>query len=177
MENKSDKDMKQQDQFEFCQANKSEMIRLAELAGEIWPLVFSKILSPKQIDYMLNWMYNPKNLVNQMEQENVFYFLKFRGVEIGFVGIQECFPTAKFFRIHKFYLHPKFHGKSLGKWMLNKVEEIAKAGNFEKLHLNVNRFNDAVKFYQNAGFEIIHTENIDIGEGYLMEDFVMVKEL
>ena len=48
---------------------------------------------------------------------------------------------------------------------------------FETINLNVNRFNKAVDFYKNKGFQIVKEETIDIGKGYLMEDFVMELEL
>jgi ribosomal protein S18 acetylase RimI-like enzyme len=37
----------------------------------------------------------------------------------------------------------------------------------------VNRDNPAIQFYQKFGFEIIDKEDIDIGNGFLMEDYVM----
>jgi hypothetical protein len=37
----------------------------------------------------------------------------------------------------------------------------------------VNRFNTALGFYKRIGFSIVTEENIDIGQGYWMEDYVM----
>jgi ribosomal protein S18 acetylase RimI-like enzyme len=46
------------------------------------------------------------------------------------------------------------------------------AGN-KNLLLNVNRENPALGFYKKKGFEVIKTEDIDIGNGYFMNDYVM----
>jgi diamine N-acetyltransferase len=169
--------MPDSNEYQFMFANKSELIRLSELAKEIWPIAFSKILLPAQIDYMLDWMYNLSKLTEQMDSGHRFYFLRLNDLEIGFVGLQANFPEIGFLRIHKIYLKPEFQGKGLGKFMLQQIEEIARKKNAKGLHLNVNRYNEAVKFYEKSGFEILKTEDIEIGEGYLMEDYVMLKNL
>jgi hypothetical protein len=45
------------------------------------------------------------------------------------------------------------------------------------LELNVNRHNPATVFYQKMGFEIVYSEDIDIGQGFWMNDYVMRKTL
>ena len=45
------------------------------------------------------------------------------------------------------------------------------------LSLNVNRFNSALTFYEKIGFKIIDEVNVDIGNGYFMEDYIMEKQL
>jgi len=45
------------------------------------------------------------------------------------------------------------------------------------LQLNVNRNNNAKVFYEKIGFAVIKEEDIDIGNGYLMNDYVMEKKV
>ena len=45
------------------------------------------------------------------------------------------------------------------------------------LLLNVNRQNKAKFFYEKLGFTVIKEEDIDIGNGYFMNDYVMEKRL
>jgi hypothetical protein len=45
------------------------------------------------------------------------------------------------------------------------------------LSLNVNRFYKACAFYHKKGSEIIKEVDIEIGHGYLMEDYVTEKRL
>ncbi len=164
------------EEYQFIEANKSEMELLSELAHEIWPITFADILSPKQIDYMLNWMYNPDSLRQQIDKGHLFYFLKLDDTIIGFVGVEGNYPEHGLFRIHKIYLKPEFHRKGLGRLMLKKIEQYALSNGYLGLHLNVNRYNRALNFYKKAGFEIIKEEDIEIGDGFLMEDFVMLKK-
>ena len=43
------------------------------------------------------------------------------------------------------------------------------------LFLNVNKYNNALHFYLKQGFFKIREEVIDIGNGYVMDDYVMEK--
>ncbi|MGJ8661347.1 MAG: GNAT family N-acetyltransferase [Bacteroidota bacterium] len=167
--------MQQLNQFQFVKANKDEMQDLSNLAREIWPITFKEILTVEQIDYMLNWMYNPETLSEQSDNGHEFYFLKHEKTKIGFVGIQNNYPEIGLLRIHKIYLKPTFHGKGLGKFMLEKIEERARMNDLRGLHLNVNRYNSVYNFYTYLGFDTLKKEDIDIGNGYLMEDYVMQK--
>ena len=45
------------------------------------------------------------------------------------------------------------------------------------LQLNVNRQNNAKEFYEKMGFAVIGEEDIDIGSGYYMNDYIMEKKL
>ncbi|MEI9808163.1 MAG: hypothetical protein WDO16_09960 [Bacteroidota bacterium] len=41
----------------------------------------------------------------------------------------------------------------------------------------MNRSNNAKLFYEKIGFIVIREEDIDIGNGYLMNDYVMEKQV
>ncbi|MDB4515960.1 GNAT family N-acetyltransferase, partial [Crocinitomicaceae bacterium] len=94
-----------------------------------------------------------------------------------FIGLEPNYPDADILRIHKLYILPESNGKGLGRVLLNKAIDVAFDLDLHTLHLNVNRFNDAVEFYKHCGFKIIGEEDIDIGKGYLMEDFIMTLKL
>ena len=61
---------------------------------------------------------------------------------------------------------------SANKFLNYVITEIKKTG-ATSLQLNVNRHNKALHFYEKQGFKIIREEDIDIGEGYFMNDYVM----
>ena len=99
------------------------------------------------------------------------------GIPKGFLGIEPNYPDAGTLRIHKIYVEASEHGKGLGKALLQKAIEIGKELDVATINLNVNRFNSAVDFYKSQGFKIVKEEDINIGRGYYMEDYVMVKSL
>ena len=72
---------------------------------------------------------------------------------------------------------PNTQGKGVGKLLLKEVENRTKMAGNSVLFLNVNKYNKAQKFYNNHGFSIIQEEVIPIGNGYIMDDYVMEKQL
>lgn len=150
-----------------------EMNIVQELAYATWPDTFKSILSSEQIDYMLEWMYNLDTLKEQVNSGHQFFAFFENSTPLGFIGIQLHYPTEQSLKIHKLYVLPNIQGKGVGKQLVSKAIEVAKENEISELLLNVNRFNSAVDFYKHLGFKVAYEENIDIGNGYLMEDYVM----
>ena len=44
-----------------------------EMAKEVFPATYHKILSAEQLDYMMEWMYSPKSLRQQIEEQGHLY--------------------------------------------------------------------------------------------------------
>jgi ribosomal protein S18 acetylase RimI-like enzyme len=61
--------------------------------------------------------------------------------------------------------------------MIDYITEAARKNNQEALLLNVNKNNIAKNFYKKLGFNIVLDEVIDIGQGYVMDDYVMEKPI
>jgi diamine N-acetyltransferase len=161
--------------MKILQADKTHIPLIQEIAFNTWPLTFGDILSEEQIKYMLEMMYSSESLKNQMEvKQHQFIILQSETNPIGFASFE--FLNG-FTKIHKIYLLPTEQGRGSGRKMLNQISSISIQKNIHKLSLNVNRFNQAVQFYLRTGFVIVKEENIDIGNGFLMEDYVMEKFL
>ena len=158
---------------EIKQLHVEDVTIVHHLAHEIWPHTFKDILSKEQIEYMLEWMYSIPVLQEQAETGFLYYLVKDDGIAVGFIGLEPNYPDAGFLRIHKLYVKPKMHKTGIGRKMINHCIDIAFDLDMNVLHLNVNRYNDAVDFYKHVGFTIIKEEDIDIGKNFLMEDFVM----
>lgn len=154
-----------------------ELSIVHEIAHATWPDTFKDILSQEQIQYMLNWMYDLKQLENQFNQGHQFYVAELEEKPVGFIGIEPNYPENGITKIHKIYILPNQQGTGIGKKLIEFVKELSIQSEMEGLLLNVNRFNKAVDFYKAIGFNILFEENIDIGNGYLMEDFVMKLDL
>ena len=76
-------------------------------------------------------------------------------------------------KIHKIYVLPETQGTGVGKLFFNLVVEKAKENNQIAVFLNVNKYNNAKQFYEKLGFTITKEEVIDIGNNYIMDDYVM----
>lgn len=150
-----------------------EVEEVTKLAHLIWPETFREILTPEQLQFMLEWMYNPETLASQIDSGHQFFLLENELGNIGFMGIQVGFPSSTLLKIHKLYILPSQQGKGYGKVLIEHAVSLARSNGNSAITLNVNRFNKAVKFYKALGFQITKEEDIDIGKGYLMEDYVM----
>ncbi|CAM3607014.1 hypothetical protein FSS13T_21580 [Flavobacterium saliperosum S13] len=161
----------------ILQADKDQLYIVRDLAYTIWPDAYGEILSEAQLDYMLENFYAIPALEMQMENHHVFLLAEENGVFYGFASYEvNCNATGKT-KLHKIYVLPETQGKGLGKLLLAEVEKAALQAGNRILFLNVNRYNIAQEFYKRLGFDIVHEEDIEIGNGYLMEDFVMEKPL
>ncbi|QSB25717.1 GNAT family N-acetyltransferase [Flavobacterium sp. CLA17] len=151
---------------------------IQEIANITWPITYGEILSKEQLNYMLNMIYSDEALTAHFHnKEQLFYLIADKQTNLGFIGIEHQYKGESTTRIHKIYLLPETQGKGIGKKVIEEIEKLALENKSTALSLNVNRFNSALGFYQKIGFEVIEEVNIDIGNGYLMEDYAMQKQL
>ena len=156
------------------QLSKEELNNVQSIAHRTWPSTFANILSPEQIEYMLNWMYDLKMLESQMEKGHTFLLAEEEGKELGFAGFELDYSEGPKAKLHKIYLLQEAQGKCAGKALILEVADRAKKGGQKSLLLNVNKYNQkAIDFYLRIGFQEIYKEVIDIGNGYVMDDVVM----
>lgn len=154
--------------------SKEELPLVIEIVYKTWPDAYREILSAEQMEYMLTKFYNLESLEASMENGHVYYAFFENEIPFGFMGI-EAGVEPDSLKIHKLYVLPESQGKKVGVKLLQKaVEETVNRG-LHRIFLNVNRFNKAISFYQAMGLSICKQEDIDIGNNYLMEDFVMEK--
>lgn len=152
---------------------KDQLQVVADLAKKIWPEAYATILSKEQLHYMLDRFYNLEALQKQLESGQVFYLAQNENQEfVGFVSYEiNCKPNKT--KIHKIYVLPETQGTGIGKQLLDLVKTKAQENQQTAIFLNVNKYNNAQNFYQKLGFTITKEEVIDIGNGYVMDDYVM----
>lgn len=149
---------------------------IQSIAHRTWPDTFRAILSPVQIDYMLAMMYSEAAIREQVAKGHKFHLLREEAEAVGYVSHQiDYLPGTT--KIHKIYLLPSTQGKGYGRALIERVEQTARAASQSVLRLDVNYENPAVGFYEHLGFVKKERFNTDIGNGFLMEDWVMEKSL
>ncbi|AND62991.1 acetyltransferase [Flavobacterium covae] len=162
--------------MKIIEAQTKDIEKIRNLAYTIWPDTYGEILDLKQIEYMLDSFYNEDNLLLQMNTNQKFLLVKNDSQYLGFASY-EINSKAKKTKLHKIYILPNLQGKGIGRLLLNEIENRAKKAHNLYLYLNVNKYNKALYFYKKIGFEIIKEEVIEIGEGYVMDDFVLEKKM
>lgn len=161
---------------------KEDLNIIQDLANKIWPDAYKSILSNEQLKYMLDKFYSISALQGQLlDRNHIFLLANDNNKNVGFASYELCCKNAhegiSKAKLHKLYVLPELQSKGIGKLLLNEVEKRVKNSHCDYLFLNVNRNNKAQEFYKKYNFQITKTEDIAIGEGFLMEDYVMEKLL
>jgi len=158
-------------------AAESDLPAIIELAGVIWRAHYPGIISTGQIEYMLAKMYSLETLRQEICLRAIRYERLFVGQELA--GFAAYGPTEepKVFKLYKLYLHPDWHGRGLGSLLLSHCEHEVRTLGADRLLLTVNKRNPkAIAAYERNGFAIKESVVMDIGRGFVMDDYVMAKE-
>lgn len=162
----------------IAKATVADLNNITEIAHKTWPLTYGEILSPAQLEYMLNAFYSDAALRANIEYGHDFILAKEDDICLGFASFEHYYQNKNATKIHKIYILPETQGKGIGKLLIDSIAQFAKENDATTtLLLNVNRFNKALTFYQKLGFEIIEVIDIELEYGYLMEDYVMEKRI
>lgn len=165
--------------LQICPATTAHIHEIIEIARATWPVAYDGILKADQLAYMLDTFYASDTLSDQMQQQGYSFIIARRanGEPIGFAAYAPHDDDSSTYHLHKLYVLPAAQGRKAGKTLLEFVINAAIKKGAKNLQLNVNQHNLARKFYAKEGFHVIREEDIDIGCGYFMNDYVMEKKL
>lgn len=152
-------------------ATEADCAAIQTMAVRIWNDHYPPIIGQEQVDFMLERGYNPDSLKQQMEQGQQFYIISVNSSPGGFISVQ---PKEYGMFINKFYVENTLRGSGTGSSAFNAL--LLKYPDVLKWKLQVNRQNHkAINFYFKMGFVIEEVADFDIGDGYFMNDFIMVR--
>ena len=164
------------DNYYFKKARIEDCPLIHETAAKVWEPTYGDILSSEQLKYMFEWMYSVESLERQIRNGHTFFLLYEIEEVIGYVSIEK--EDKERYHLQKIYLIPEKQGKGLGKLLIQKAESFVREcepGKKIALVLNVNRNNKAFDFYTKQGFQIESEGDFPIGNGYYMNDYIMIK--
>jgi len=169
--------------------NEDEIQTLANLAGEIWNEYWPPIIKEAQTRYMIEKFQSYNAIKNQIENENYIYkIIEVNGENVGYFGVsaknkkiwQKDMPEIGFeyLFLSKLYLKKDYRAKGLGRKAFEAVKETAREKSLNYIYLTVNKFNsNSIKAYENWGFKTVETAKTDIGQGFIMDDYIMRYEI
>lgn len=145
---------------------------IRDVVEEVWPIAYGKIISREQIDYMLEMMYSDRSLMRQMNEEGCEFILASEGENVfGFASYSEM--DKALFKLQKLYVYSTQQGNGTGRELLKEVCARSKSRGGTSIELQVNKKNGARKFYERNGFKIKHEAVFDIGNGFVMDDYIL----
>ena len=150
---------------------------IVKIAYDTWFVTYQDVISQAQIEYMFGEMYTPESIYKQMDfYKHAFLILYQAEMPIGFASYGKLEEPINTYKLHKLYLLPSEQNKGFGRILLNEVEKQVADLGADHLHLNVNRKNPALSFYEKLGYEIIETVDIPFAEFWL-NDFILSKKI
>jgi GNAT superfamily N-acetyltransferase len=162
---------------EILPATEEHLPAIAALAGVIWREYYPAITGTEQIEYMLAWMYSLETMASELRSGIRYELLLLDGELAGFASFGPAEEPGTI-KLHKLYLLPRYHGQGFGTLLLNHCETEARKLGAHAMTLNVNKGNTkAIAAYQRNGFTIAQSVVNDIGQGFVMDDYVLTKQL
>lgn len=159
--------------IEIIEGNEDHIPSIVEIAEKTWHATYSEILSPEQLEYMLQTIYGTLALTSVIRDGSQrFLILKDNHGLQGFVSYGKRPEDPEIWKVHKLYVLPENQGKGYGTVLIEEVKKRMQENGIGTLDLNVNRHNPAQHFYRKIGFTVIREEDVPIGR-FWMNDYVM----
>ncbi|WP_171013902.1 GNAT family N-acetyltransferase [Chitinivorax sp. B] len=156
----------------------TDFTTVAQLGDIIWRAHYSALISMEQIEYMLAGRYTADKLQAYVNADDRWLkVLKIEGRPVGYLSYALT-TTPGEMKLEQLYLLPELHGQGLGRCMLDEVETAARNQGCHLLMLTVNKHNNnSIAVYRKRGFSVRTEAVFDIGNGFVMDDYVMEKKL
>ena len=149
--------------------------RIADLAAKIWRAHYVPLIGSEQVEYMLSAVQSVAAISASITDGCQYFLLSDDNQDIGYCAFEQR-PDHCF--LSKIYVDATCRGRGYGAQTLQFVEDAAVVADQQRLRLTVNKDNGAsIAWYQRRGFEIIEEICIDIGQGYVMDDYLLEKQL
>ena len=159
----------------FEQVVTKEQIKiLADTANIVWHEAFKNIITLAQIEYMIEKFQSFNSLSEAISRNNYnYYLIKSGNIVMGYTGLHE--EKGKMF-LSKLYILEDYRGKQVASKTFEFIENLARQKHLKSIWLTVNRNNNhAIDVYKHKGFIITRTQVTDIGNGFVMDDYIFEK--
>lgn len=159
--------------YEFIEVKTDNHIaKVEDMAKQIWSQHYASILNDGQVEYMLERFQSASAIKQQITEENMRYFIvRSDGAQLGYFAVKE---EGESMYLSKLYVLAWARGKGVGKNCLQYIKQLCKIASKQRLYLNVNRDNESsIAAYKAFGFQQEGSQVSDIGNGFVMDDYVM----
>lgn len=153
----------------------NDLMQIEEMASIIWYEHYTPIIGTEQVAYMLDKFQSVASMTDQITNGYHYFLILQDKTEVGYLSFVK--REDELF-LSKVYILSEFRGYGIGKEAFQFIEKQAKERLCKKITLTVNRNNiNSIRAYENSGFLNIGAVVQDIGNGYVMDDYIMEKPL
>ncbi|MFC4099056.1 GNAT family N-acetyltransferase [Paenibacillus xanthanilyticus] len=156
--------------------SEENIAELARLASDIWREYYIAIITMEQIEYMIGKFQSAAAITDQIERQGYeYYAIQGDGAAVGYLSVKP--EEGKLF-LSKFYVAKAYRGRGYASQAMAFLEQLCQARSLSHIWLTVNRHNEAsIAVYEKKGFRVVREQVADIGGGFVMDDYVMEKEI
>lgn len=149
-----------------------EVDAVCALARVVWQATYPILISQAQIDAMLGDRYAAAHIHSQLDNPAHAWWVAQQHQTL--VGFAHATMNGTDCKLDKLYVHPNTQRQGIGAALLHTIQQWARQQLARRLWLQVNRGNtQAIAAYRKYGFRIVESRVFDIGNGYVMDDYVM----
>jgi len=150
---------------------------IESIAHKTWNAHYVPIIGQNQVDYMLEKLQNFDAISSQIKNGHEYYLISTTKKAVGYLCLISDNEKKKIM-ISKIYIEKSATGSGLGTEFINFTKNLAKEKGMKKIWLTVNKNNsDTIQWYKNLQFKITKEVKMDIGNDFIMDDFVMELKL
>ncbi|MCI9272870.1 MAG: GNAT family N-acetyltransferase [Clostridiales bacterium] len=159
------------EQREIKPVSPEEINKLSRLAEEIWTEHYAGIISQGQISYMVEKFQSSHAIQEQIRQGYHYFWLCLNGQTAGYLSIK---PEDGSLFLSKIYIQKEYRGKKLAACAVNYLTTVCQQQGLSNIWLTVNKRNSgSIAAYERLGFHKVREQTADIGQGYVMDDYIM----
>jgi ribosomal protein S18 acetylase RimI-like enzyme len=157
--------------------SRKDIAETARLAHEIWNEHYTKIIGQAQVDFMVQNYQSKHAIAAQIASGYEYYLILHNGESAGYLAMVPDQAKSSY-QFSKLYVLKGKRGGGIGKESMDFVEELCRKEKINKLWLTVNKYNkEAIAWYERLGFAKAGEIVMDIGGGYIMDDFRFEKTI
>lgn len=158
--------------LEIIPVTSDKMIHeVADLAEKIWHQHFTPIIGEDQVNYMVEKFQSYPAIKEQLTNGYEYFQIINDGVFCGYTGVHA--ENDSLF-LSKLYLEKESRGQHLATKAFEFLKELCRERGLKKIWLTCNKYNaNTLAVYEHLGLTITRSEVTDIGNGFVMDDYIL----
>ncbi len=157
--------------MEILTVNKEMIKETSDFASEVFIDYYIPLIGEKQARYMADLFLSQDAISKLIDDGAVFRLVKDEGNIIGFCEYKK---EGRRLFLSKLYVRKDHRHEGVGSFMWKKIRYYAENNNLDSIYLTVNKGNTpSYEIYKHLGFKVIDAVVNDIGQGYVMDDYIM----